>query len=113
MKNFIRAALVAAAALLAFPAFAQDAKSIVDDAKSRCVIGEVVNGYLDEVRGATATEKAAMEEINIKRRAVYANLAREQGVALDEVARVTGEKLVARVQEGECFKDDSGEWKSK
>jgi uncharacterized protein YdbL (DUF1318 family) len=112
MTTIIRAAVVALATLIAFPATAQDAKSIVDDAKSRCVIGEVVSGYLAEVKGATAAEKAAMEEINIKRRAVYARLAREQNVAIEVVARLTGEKQIARAKEGECFMDDSGQWKS-
>ena len=104
-------------ALVASPAVAQsaNAKGVVDAAKAEGVIGETVGGYLAVVSGAnpTGAQRAAMDEINIGRKAVYTDLARQQNVAVEVVAKLTGEKQVAKAPPGQKVLLENGTWSSK
>ncbi len=106
----LAAALTIAAAS---PAWGQAAIDVVRSAKETCAIGEQIDGFLGVVDESAATDaiRDAMDEINLRRRARYAELAREQGVSLDVVARLAGERVVELAAEsGHCFLDDSGAW---
>jgi hypothetical protein len=106
----ILVAAIAAATLTVVPAFAGPA---LDAGKAACQVGETIDGYLAAVPGArpSATALAEMEEVNNGRRAVYQQSARTNGVPLETVARLTGERQVARAADAnECFRDDGG-WK--
>jgi len=103
------AALVAGA-LAGLPAFAGAA---LDAAKASCEIGESIGGYLEAVPGAepSAQALAEMAETNNGRRAVYVSTARNNGVELSTVERLTGERQVVKAANAhECFRDDGG-WK--
>lgn len=117
MLKLIRAlALACALGVVAAPAAsAQEAIDVVRAAKAECIIGEQVDGFLGVVdRGAlTADIRAAMDEINLLRRARYAELAREQGASLEVVARLTGEEMIRRAGAGQCVLDDTGEWRER
>ena len=91
----------------------QSAKAIVDAAKARGEVGEVITGYLDVVGDAPADVRRAVEEINIGRKALYQRLAREQGVELTVVAQLTGEKQIGNAAPGTYVKDASGQWRRK
>lgn len=101
--------------LIVEPAVAQqsDAKSIVDKAKSDGLIGETSSGYLAVVTSAPREVVNAMNEINIRRKSLYTQLAREQNVQIEVVAALTGEKVLAGIKSGEKFMDDSGQWNTK
>jgi hypothetical protein len=88
-------------------------KAEVDAAIAQCAVGETISGYLAVVAGkeVSADVRAAMEEINIRRRAVYAELARRQNVQIDVVARLTGEKQIGAAAPGACVFDDAGAWR--
>ncbi len=90
-----------------------DAKSTVDAAKARGEVGERIDGYLGVVSTASADVRAAVDEINIGRKTVYRNLARDQNVEIKVVARLTGEKLVAQASRGQYVMTDSGSWSKK
>ena len=92
-----------------------DAKRLVDEAKSAGTIGETVGGYLAVVAGESpsAAVRAAMNEINIGRKAVYTDLARQQNVAVDVVAKLTGEKQVAKAPPGQKVLLETGSWSNK
>ena len=94
---------------------AQSAKSIVDSAKAKGVIGETVAGYLAETGSGsvTAAEKAAMNEINIGRKSIYTRKARAENLQVEVVATVFGEKQVAKANRGEKVMDASGSWRTK
>ncbi len=117
MKQLIRiiltAALVAGAAFsLAAPASAGDPQ--IDAAKAQGVVGERIDGYLGIVDGgADASLMRRVQDINNKRRAAYDDLARQTGTTPEEVARVTGEKLIAQTSPGGYIMDASGSWKKK
>lgn len=92
----------------------QSAKSIVDAAKTRGEVGEQIDGYLGVVSGsASADVRAAVNEINIGRKQVYTRLAREQNVRIEVVARLTGEKQIAKATSGEFVLGEDGQWSRK
>jgi len=112
MKFFIRAVTVSAFLALAggFTVAAQAAEAL-NSAKASCQIGEQINGYLGQVPGghATAAAVAEMNQINVRRRAVYASRARSNNQPLDVFARLTGERQVVKADDaGECYLDDGG-----
>ncbi|WP_017932173.1 YdbL family protein [Robiginitomaculum antarcticum] len=81
-----------------------------DDLKDQGKIGETAEGYLAAVTTLTSSEQAAMDEINAKRKTVYTRLAREQGVSVSDVAKLTAEKLVAKAPSGHMIRDGFGAW---
>jgi len=97
--------------------FAQtsNAKAIVDQAKTDKLVGEKLNGYLDFVSIDASVDissevRAAVNEINIKRKSIYTRLAREQKVSISDVAGLTGEKLIAKAKPGEMVQLGDGQW---
>jgi len=115
MKHFLQAVTVSAFLALAstFAATGAYAAQALNTAKATCDIGEQINGYLGRVPGGHASTAAVaeMNEINVRRRAVYAARARSNNQPLDVFARLTGERQVAKANdEGQCYLDDGG-WK--
>ena len=92
---------------------AQSAKSIVDVAKSRGVIGETTSGYLAVIGNETAAERNAMNEINIGRKALYTRKARDENLQVDVVAAIFGEKQIAKTPSGQKFMTANGAWSVK
>jgi len=94
---------------------AQSAKSIVDSAKSKGVIGETIAGYLAETGQGSLSpaERAAMNEINIGRKSIYTKKARAENLQVEVVAAIFGEKQIAKSASGEKVMDSSGVWRKK
>ena len=89
------------------------AKKIVDTAKAQGVVGETIDGYLALVSGSASSEvEAAVNEINIRRKSVYTSLARQKGTSPENVAGVSGEKLIAKAKAGEKVRLSSGAWQT-
>jgi len=82
------------------------AKKIVDAAKSQGTVGETIDGYL------APEVQAAVNEINIRRKSVYTSLARQKGTSPENVAGVSGEKLVAKAKTGEKIRLSGGAWQT-
>ncbi|MEM8617285.1 MAG: YdbL family protein [Pseudomonadota bacterium] len=86
----------------------------IDAAKASGIVGERVDGYLGLVTGdAEDALKRKVSEINNKRRALYARLARDTDTTLAEVARVAGEKQLRDADRGDFIMDDRGRWTRK
>ena len=100
-----------AAATLAAPAAAAQG-SAIEAAKSAGVVGERIDGYLGIVDdGAVdASLRRQISEINAKRRAVYDEVAAGNGATTEQVARLTGEKQIARASAGQFVMDETGAW---
>jgi uncharacterized protein YdbL (DUF1318 family) len=78
------------------------------------LVGERIDGYLGLVdSGAPADVKRLVEEINAQRRARYAEIAERQGVPVQAVAQITGEKLIQRASSGEYVMGADGQWRRK
>ena len=117
MANIFRTLIAAAlfiGAAFAFAAPASAGDPMIDAAKEQGIVGERIDGYLGLVDGsADATVTRKVQDINNKRRAAYDDLASQTGTTPQQVARVTGEKLVREASAGEYVMDDSGNWKQK
>ncbi|MBA2919872.1 DUF1318 domain-containing protein [Sphingomonas sp. MAH-20] len=66
-------------------------------------VGERADGYLG-VRGQVSDAvKAEVEQINIKRRALYTSRAAERGVAVEAIAAATACQAMQRVGVGQAY----------
>ena len=114
------AATLCVGAIAANPAFVssafaqvRSAKATVVQAKSDGLVGEQLDGYIGFVTAdVSADVRAAVNEINIKRKSVYTRIAREKSVSVSDVAGISGEKLVAKAGTGEMVKLGDGNWRA-
>lgn len=114
MKNLAFVGVLAAVALgvLTVPAMAQRDPAYAA-ARSSGQVGEKMDGYLDIVGQATPQLRRLVNDINIKRRAVYAEQARENGVTLEEYALSTGCQLILKTVPGEMYQAPNGLWQTR
>jgi uncharacterized protein len=97
-------------ALLGRHAWAQDLAS----AKRDGLLGERIDGFVGVVKAdAPAAIRALADDINGRRRAEYARIAEREGVAVEAVAQLAGEKLIARAGAGEWVVGADGNWRQK
>lgn len=102
-------ALIAAAALaIASPALAAD--PIVEQALSAGTVGEQWDGYLGFVSSPSGDLKAAVDAINIKRRAGYTQIAAARNVTVDQFAQTTACSTLRTVKAGQAYKLKDGGW---
>jgi len=92
-----------------------NSKAVVDSAIARGDVGEQISGYLAVVDGKSVSGdvQASVDDINIKRKSVYARLSASQNVPTATVAQLTGEKQIKKAAQGTYIKDSSGVWKKK
>lgn len=89
-------------------------KAIVDQAKTDNLVGERIDGYLALVNAnAPAHVQAAVNEINIRRKSVYTKLARSGGTEVAVIARLSGEKLIAKAAPSTKIMGDDGVWRTR
>lgn len=116
MKNRIFSAVLAAGALLATAAVAVDNNGPIDTAMAAGTVGEQSDGYLGFVRPPAAAQadlQRRVNEVNIRRRGVYAQVARDSGETLDRVALLQALRQITKSPSGEYFKDLAGAWCAK
>ena len=109
LRVLIIGALVAATAVV--PALAQDA--VIEAATAAGTIGEQADGYLGVHGTAAADVRARLEQVNIKRRAAYTDLATRKGVTVTEVAAATACQLLDSVPSGGWYRDGGGSWRQR
>ena len=76
-------------------------------------VGERYDGYLDFVGTPDVALRRAVGSINIRRRALYADLGGRTRVAPQEVGMTTACKLLLRVPEGGAYLLADGEWRQR
>ena len=111
--KFRRLALAAgglALALGASVALAQSSEYAA--AKAAGQIGEKMDGYVAVVSGP-ASLRAVVDDINIKRKAVYADRARASNATLEEYALTSGCHLIAQTKPGEKYQAPDGSWQTR
>lgn len=81
----------------------------LEQARSEGRVGETLSGYLAPVAGDAQT-LALVKSINASRAASYQQLAGQNNVPVSEVAKMAGQKLVARAQPGEYVRGLNGKW---
>ena len=98
-----------AAVALAGPAVAQT--TALDAARQAGAIGERVDGYMGYAAAPSAMLRSQVETINIRRRALYHDLAARKGVSPQEVGITAGCQLLARVAVGQAYMLNDGAWR--
>ena len=112
IKNVFIALAIASLAIVSAPA-AHAADPQLEAAISAGQVGERIDGYLGVVGSADPAVVRKVQEINNKRRALYEQLSQQTGATVAQVARVTGEKQIARTGSGQYYMDETGAWKKK
>jgi uncharacterized protein len=113
MKNRIFLSVIAAGALLATAAGAVDQNGPIDTAMGVGIIGEQADGYLGFVRTPTSAQadlQRRVNEVNIRRRGVYIQVARDTGETLDRVALLQALRQITKTPAGEYFQDLADTW---
>jgi uncharacterized protein YdbL (DUF1318 family) len=114
---FTRATLALSAAALALtglaaPAFAQRDPAY-EAARSSGKVGEKPDGYLGVVGGADASVRKMVDDLNIKRRALYAQKAQAATATLEEYALTAGCLAISRTAPGEKYMPPQGAWETR
>jgi uncharacterized protein len=111
MKLVLRtAALLLVLGLAAPPAAAQS----LDQAKADGQVGERIDGYVGVVdANAPGDVRAMVDQVNAERRAEYAEIAAERGIAVQAVAQIAGQKLIQRAPGGQYVLGADGQWRQK
>lgn len=100
---------LALAALATAPLGAQSSPTVAS-ARAAGQVGERYDGYLGFAVAPSPAIRQAVLAVNIKRRALYSNLARQRGVAPEDVGVTAGCELLNRVAIGEVYLLQDGAW---
>jgi hypothetical protein len=76
-------------------------------------VGEKMDGYLAIVGAATGELQRMVNDINIKRREVYATKAKAANATLEEYALTAGCIAIARTAPGEMYQAPDGSWQTR
>jgi hypothetical protein len=71
-------------------------------AKSDGQVCEQTSGYLRANAGAPGDVKSMVDSINAQRKAEYGKIARKNGVAVDQVAKLTAQKVINKAPQHRC-----------
>ncbi|WP_237387587.1 YdbL family protein [Xenorhabdus sp. Sc-CR9] len=84
----------------------------LNEAKQQGMVGETFSGYLSPVKN-TLDAQSMVKRINGEREKKYAEIASQNNMTTDQVAKITGEKLVNRAASGEYVLGINGNWVKK
>ncbi len=113
-KRTILTTLAGALALtaLAVPAMAQREPAYAA-ARAAGKVGERIDGFLGIVGPADAALQALVNDINIRRRALYADRARAANATIDEYALTAGCQAILATRPGEKYQAPDGSWQTR
>jgi len=111
MRPFLLGLLAISSFAIPASAPAQDSASIIA-ARRAGMIGERYDGYLGLTSAnASADLRRQVGAVNIRRRALYSNLASRKGVTPEEVGITAACSLLRRVSVGEFYLLGQGGWR--
>lgn len=108
----IGAAIATAVGGIATPAFAQRDPEYAA-ARAAGEVGEKMDGYLGIVGAETAELRRIVNDINIKRRAVYSERAQATNATLEEYALTAGCQAILATKPGEKYQAPDGSWQTR
>jgi len=76
-------------------------------------VGEKTDGYLGFVTPPPPPLKAVINELNIKRKAVYAEKAAAAKATVEEYALTSGCLLISQTKPGEKYQGPDGSWQTR
>lgn len=98
---------------IAMTAFAQSRDPAYAAARAAGQVGEKMDGYLGYVTPPAPALRAVVEDINIKRKAVYAEKAQANKATVEEYALTSGCLLIAQTRPGEKYQAPDGSWQTR
>jgi len=111
MRPFLLALLTFSSLAIPASAPAQDSAAIVAARRSG-LIGERFDGYLGLASANVSPDlRRQVGAVNIRRRALYSNLAARKGVTPEEVGITAACSLLRRVSAGEYYFLSQGGWR--
>ena len=76
-------------------------------------VGEKMDGYLGFVGTPSASLRAMVDDLNIKRKAAYAAKAQANNATVEEYALSSGCQLILNTQPGEKYQAPDGSWQTR
>lgn len=76
-------------------------------------VGEKTDGYLGFVTSPGAELKNVIDDLNIKRRALYSERARAANATVEEYAFTSGCRLILQTTPGEKYQAPDGSWQTR
>ena len=117
MNRLTKTMLAAAAVATALGGFVAPAYAQRDPAyaaaRSAGQVGEKMDGYLGIVGSETPELKRIVNDINIKRRAVYSERAQANNATLEEYALTAGCQAILATKPGEKYQAPDGSWQTR
>lgn len=109
-RSFVMMLLVAGAVMWAAPARAIE-HPVLSPAMIAGIVGEQADGFLGLVsETADAQVRAALADVNEKRRQAYVRAAAANGQPVEVFARLTAEKQINNLPAGQFYRDPAGNW---
>ncbi len=102
------AALALALTLAVAPASAQS----LDQLRKSGAVGERFDGFAVARQGG-ASARTIVDQVNAKRRQIYAKRASQQGVSVGQVGRVYAKSIMGKAPRGTWVLGESGRWRQK
>ncbi|WP_137650734.1 YdbL family protein [Escherichia albertii] len=81
----------------------------LNEARSQGRVGETLNGYLVALQTDAETQEL-VKDINEARNRSYQQLAKQNNVSTEDIAKLVGQKLVERAKPGEFVQGINGKW---
>lgn len=117
MNRLTKSMLAAAAVATALGGFVATAYAQRDPAyaaaRAAGQVGEKMDGYLGVVGSETPELKRIVNDINIKRRAVYSERAQANNATLEEYALTAGCQAILATKPGEKYQAPDGSWQTR
>jgi hypothetical protein len=115
MRHGISTAALALAVSVLFLAAAPGARAEeLGSSKAAGQVGERADGYLGLVSpSAPPAVKQLVDQVNAKRKAKYAEIAKQNGTSVAAVASLAGQKLIERTEPGHYVMGSDGRWAKK
>ncbi len=88
------------------PALAQS----LDQLRASGAVGERFDGYAQALQSSAA---GTVDQVNAKRRKIYADRAASEGTSTDQIGRVFARQIFAKAPPGTKFLQDNGAWITK
>ena len=86
----------------------------LEEAKAQGIVGEQHDGYLGVVRPGVAAEvQALINDVNLKRRQMYEDLAQRNSTKLKDVEMLGGKTAIDKTKPGNFVRIPSGQWVKK
>ena len=111
MKPWIVLAAIAGVALATPGAASAQGSPVFQAALRAGQVGERYDGYLGFVVAPSEALRREVVAINIRRRALYTQLAARRGVTLETAALATGCELLTRIAVGQAYQLQDRVWR--